>query len=1101
MTSETQPPGPPAQAKEPPYDPVRVEAKWYTIWEKAGYFRAQDTSDKPPFAIAIPPPNVTGSLHIGHALTVAIEDLLIRWKRMSGFNTLWMPGTDHAGIATQLVVERALKAEEKKSRHDLGRTEFLQRVWAWKAQYGSRITTQLRTLGCSLDWERERFTMDEGLSRSVREVFVQLHEQGRIYRAKKLINWCPNCRTALSDLEVEHEERQGTLWHIAYPVEGSDQKLVVATTRPETMLGDTAVAVHPDDERYGALHGRRVALPLTGRTIPIITDAILVDMAFGSGAVKVTPAHDFNDYETGLRHKLEMISVLDEAGKVNAAGGSFAGLDRFEARKRVLEQLKEQGFLVKEEPHRLSVGTCQRCQTVVEPQLSFQWFVAIKPLADRAVEAVRKGETVFVPEAWTQTFYSWMENIHDWCVSRQLWWGHQIPAWYCADGHVTVARTAPATCSTCGKGELRQDDDVLDTWFSSGLWPFSTLGWPEQTAALQTFYPNSVMETGHDIIFFWVARMMMFGLHFMGKVPFKTVYLHAMVRDEQGDKMSKVKGNVVDPLDVINGAPLTQLPKALAKQYADTKEYPNGMPAYGADALRFTLISMTAQGRDIKLALKRVEGYRAFANKVWMASRFALRNLEGYEPGGKPLASRPLSLADRWILARLERVTQGTVAALEAYKFNEAASALYQFIWHEFCDWYIELSKASLGGADAERRSAAQAVLVHVLDQALKLLHPIMPFLTEEIWQQLPKPANAPASIMIAAFPSPLGTFRDDAAEAELEPVMAAIEGVRNIRGEVGIPYSKKVGVVIHADPARLAPLDKHRSYLVGLAGVNPEQITLARPGSKPSKCAAFIGPYLSIYVPLEGLIDFEVEAKRLGKALEGVEKDLVKVTATLASRNDRMPADVVAKNEARKVELEERKSRLQANPAYLHRGAGPGPPEAIMASKDNPDAGAPAAKVQIAPTSQDQIETVDLTADLADEVAQVNVPEEGVATEVRESLAKLREGTKEGLSAQDHKDLGVAYMQMGLVDDAVREFQTSEGLTPPVKAKKPASKTKAAAKKKPVKAKAGPKKAPAKKVAPKRKAKPAAKKAGSKKVQAKKKTAARKPAAKGKKR
>jgi valyl-tRNA synthetase len=1041
------------------YESQNVERRWYEHWEKAGYFHAEDTSDKPPFCIVIPPPNVTGSLHIGHALTVAVEDLLIRWKRMSGFNTLWMPGTDHAGIATQMVVERELLKTEKKSRQDLGREAFVERVWKWKAQYGSRITTQLRALGCSVDWPRERFTMDEGLSRAVREVFVQLYEQGLLYRAKRLINWCPRDGTALSDLEVEHEEQNGSLWHIAYPVEGTDRKLVVATTRPETMLGDTAVAVHPDDPRYKDLIGKRVSLPLTDRKIPIIADPILVDMNFGSGAVKVTPAHDPNDYETGLRHHLEMISVLDERAHINENGYAYKGLDRFKARDQIVADLTAQGLLEKVEPHKLAVGTCQRCGTVIEPMLlGFQWFVKIKPLADKAIEAVERGETNFVPEFWKNTFFAWMSNIHDWCVSRQIWWGHQIPAWYCPDGHVTVAREEPKACKECGKSELKRDTDVLDTWFSSGLWPFSTLGWPDDTPALRTFYPNSVMETGHDIIFFWVARMMMFGIHFMGKVPFKTVYLHAMVRDEKGDKMSKVKGNVVDPLDVIHGQKLENLPPAIQKHYADKKQYPDGMPAYGADALRFTLVALTAQGRDIKLSLKQVEGYKAFANKIWNASRFALLNLGGYKPDGKALHDRPLSLADRWILSRLERAVEETLAALEAYKFNEAASKLHSFTWYELCDWYIELSKGALSGSDQEARAAAQAVLVHCLDQTMKLLHPIMPYVTEEIWQKLPKPAGSPASIMIAPYPKPDSRLTDRAAEADMEPVMATIDGLRNIRGESNIAPAKKLRAVIYAaDHERLARLQRHKSYVVSLAGL--EEISLSSSGVKPPKSAAYVGSGLEIYVPLEGLIDLAEEQKRLEKEIEKVDDDLNKLKTKHANPNfiQRAPPEVIEKDRARIAELGEKRSKLQANLQQL-AGASTSAPNAtevkMTTNKDGSLLGE--GQVSIAkPETPAPGEAVDLGKELSAHVGDVAIPEP--PKQVMDSLDKLREGTKEGLSSQDHKDLGVAYMQMGLIDDAVREFKTSSakadeetvnlksstrpGNTPAAKgAKKPAS-------------------------------------------------------------
>ncbi|HYX92103.1 MAG TPA: valine--tRNA ligase, partial [Myxococcaceae bacterium] len=752
------------------YDPTDVEPRWYGFWTERDYFRADPSSAKPPYSIVLPPPNVTGSLHLGHALTATLQDILIRWKRMSGHECLWLPGMDHAGIATQMVVERELQKSEGKSRHDLGRTAFLERVWQWKEKYGARIGEQHKVLGASLDWSRERFTMDPGLSPAVREVFVRLYEEGLIYRAQRLINWCPSCRTALSDLEVEHEEQQGSLWHIAYPVKGSDRRLVVATTRPETMLGDTAVAIHPDDPRYAGLAGQTAILPLVEREIPIIADPQLVNMEFGTGVVKVTPAHDFNDYETGLRHRLPMVSIFDEAARTNANAGPFAGLDRLEARRRVLEALAERGLLVKEEPHALSVGTCQRCGTVVEPMLSPQWFVKIEPLAKPAIAAVEEGRTHFVPESWTQVYFHWMRHIHDWCISRQIWWGHQIPAWYCracspdlrdlSRVRPIVAREQPARCEECGGGELVQDPDVLDTWFSSALWPFSTLGWPKDTPELRTFYPTSVMETGHDIIFFWVARMMMMGLHFMGEVPFRTVYLHAMVRDEKGEKMSKVKGNVIDPLDVVRGAPAEQLPPAIRNKF------PQGMPAFGADALRFTLAALTQQGRDIKLSLDRVAGYKAFVNKLWNAARFALMNLGDFRADDTPIEERPLSLADRWIVSRLDRAIAETQLALDEFRFSDGASVLYQFLWYELCDWYIELSKIALNAGDATARDAARATLVFSLDHVLRLLHPFMPFVTEEIWQKLPMQRDW-ESIMIAQYPTPDVRLRDEAAERE----------------------------------------------------------------------------------------------------------------------------------------------------------------------------------------------------------------------------------------------------------------------------------------------------------------------------------------------
>jgi valyl-tRNA synthetase len=699
-------------------------------------------------------------------------------------------------------------------------------VWAWKEKHGGRINEQMKVLGASLDWERERFTMDEGLTRAVREAFVRLYEEGLIYRAERLINWCSRCFTALSDLEVEHAEVDGSLWHIAYPLAGAGKKerLVVATTRPETLLGDTAVAVHPDDERFAKWIGKEVELPLTGRRIPVIGDAQLVDREFGTGAVKVTPGHDESDFETGLRHKLPTISVLDEHGRLNErAPERYRGRSVTEAREAVLADLRAEGLLVDEQPHKLSVGRCQRCDTVVEPRLSLQWFVRTAPLAKPAIEAVEQGKTKFIPESWQKTYMHWMTNIKDWCISRQLWWGHRIPVWYCDSGHVTVARADPAACATCGSHALKQDDDVLDTWFSSSLWPFSTLGWPEETRELKTFYPTSVMETGYDILFFWVARMMMMGLHFMKKVPFRTVFLHAIVVDEHGDKMSKVKGNVIDPLDVVYGATLGRLTQkaeeGLAPQSAIKnieKSFPDGIPPAGADALRFTLASMAAQGRNIRLSVRRVEGYRHFANKLWNAARFALMNLSGFDADrfgdalreGVEVAS--LTLPDRWILSRLQRVAREVDEALEAFRINDAAHAIYRFLWTELCDWYIELAKPVLYDDTNEvsaqkRKRAAQGCLSTALETSCRLLHPFMPFITEEIWQQLPKPTGTPGSIMITMFPVADEAFIDEAAEREVGLLQRVVGAVRNLRAEYNVPPSAPlpVTVIVPAEEAR----------------------------------------------------------------------------------------------------------------------------------------------------------------------------------------------------------------------------------------------------------------------------------------------------------
>jgi len=939
------------------YEHREVEARWYPFWRERGYFHGDEKDrSRPPFSIVLPPPNVTGSLHLGHALTATIQDVLIRWKKMSGFNTLWLPGTDHAGIATQMIVEKELKKTEKVSRHDLGREEFLRRVWAWKEKYGSRIGEQHQALGAALDWERERFTMDEGLSRAVREVFVRLHEEGLIYREKKLINWCPDCHTALSDLEVEHEEAHaGELWSFAYPLADGSGEIVVATTRPETMLGDTAVAVHPDDERYRALVGKKVRHPILGREIPIVADAILVDPKFGTGAVKVTPAHDFNDFEVGKRHGLPMITVIGFDGRMTAEAGPLAGLDRFEARKRVKELLAEQGLDRGTKPHVLPLGRCQRSQTVLEPLLSDQWYVRIEPLARPAIEAVEQGKTRFVPEQWTNTYMAWMRNIHDWCISRQLWWGHQIPAWYCPDGHVTVARETPAACATCGKTGLRQDEDVLDTWFSSGLWPFSTMGWPEQTETLRTFYPTSVMETGHDIIFFWVARMMMMGIHFMGEVPFRVVYLHPMVRDEKGQKMSKTKGNVIDPLVMTE--------------------------KYGADALRFTLAALTAQGRDIKLSDQRIEGYRAFANKLWNASRFALMNLAGYVERGEDPATLARSPADRWILARLQRAVNETLDALEAFRFNDAAGTVYQFVWHELCDWYIELAKEALYGDDPTRKHGTQAVLVHCLETAYRLLHPFMPFITEELWHVLRAQVSAdawPDSVLAASYPR-VGPV-DTAAETAFGPVIGIIEAIRNIRGEMNIPFKVKLGeeAKVEIAVADRATFDLLQAGEVArihrVAGVEGSHVTLGARTPPVRQSAVGVGPGFEVRVPLAGVIDLAAETARVDKEIAKVDQDLAGIDKKLQNPSfvQRAPAEVVEKDRARAGELREKRGKLDAHRAML---SGSDPNLARRDSMENQNdqkpAQTPAAAPAPAQPQSTMAETAEKVVAAATEIAQ----------------------------------------------------------------------------------------------------------------------------------
>jgi len=877
------------------YDPREVESRWYAFWEQGGYFKAEAESDKPAFCIVLPPPNITGSLHMGHALTATLQDILVRHKRMSGFNALWLPGIDHAGIATQMVVERELKKSENKSRHDLGREEFLKRVWSWKEQYGSRIQFQHRAIGASLDWSRERFTMDAGSNRAVNEVFVSLHEQGLMYRAERLINWCPRCMTALSDLEVEHEEgAKGELYSFAYPLSDGSGEIVVATTRPETMLGDTAIAVHPEDERYTGVIGQCVRHPITGREFPIVGDAVLVDPAFGTGAVKVTPAHDFNDFAVGQRHSLPMINILNPDGTLNAEGGPFAGLDVKKARKAVKERLAELGFERGAKDHVLALGKCQRCTTVVEPYLSKQWYVKIAPLAEKAIAAVEEGRTRFVPDTWTGTFYGWMRNIHDWCVSRQLWWGHQIPAWYVegGDGEPIVTRTEEEAYRVArerfgAEVKLRRDDDVLDTWFSSGLWPFSTLGWPEKTAELRTFYPNSVMETGFDIIFFWVARMMMFGLHFMGDVPFRTVYLHAMVRDEKGEKMSKTKGNVIDPLDVT--------------------------AQWGADALRFTLASMAAQGRDIKLSLKRVEGYKAFANKLWNAARFARMNLEGYDHA---VAARAVpSDADRWILARTRTAVAEAEAALQQYAFSDYASTVYQFVWGDLCDWYIELSKSALYSDDTNARDAARHALVTALDAALRLLHPVMPYVTEELWQQLPAEVRTTDSLCVAPFPRESAFPEGGSIESDFKPILAAISALRAFRGESGIPFGTRFTATALATGETATALQRYRVLVEKLTN---SEVVFAWERNVPHAVLPAAG--FELRVPLEGLVDLAEERGRAEKELGKVTAELQGLEGRLGNPNfvARAPREVVEKDEARARELRDRRERLTAHLASL---------------------------------------------------------------------------------------------------------------------------------------------------------------------------------------
>ena len=872
------------------YNPAEIEARRYAWWESSGFFHGDERRDGPTYAISLPPPNVTGSLHMGHALTVAIEDVLIRWKRMSGFNAMWMPGTDHAGIATQMVVERELDRLGEPSRRELGRDRFLEKVWSWKERNGSRIVEQARIMGCSLDWERERFTMDEGFSEAVRHAFIELHKEGLIYRAERLINWSPGLQTSLSDLEVDHVDTEGKLWHLAYPVADSGERLVVATTRPETMLGDTAVAVHPDDPRYAHLIGQWIDLPLTGRRIPIVADPILVDLEFGTGAVKVTPAHDFNDFATGQRHGLEMINILDATAHIELEG-PYRGLHVSEARQAVVRDLEAQGFLVKVEDHAHSVGHCQRSGCVVEPRLSMQWFVKTQPLAAAATEATRTGQTQIVPERFEATWYHWMDNIQDWCISRQLWWGHRIPAWYTPDGAVFVAASeAEARVQATAAGfaedvELQQDEDVLDTWFSSGLWPFGTLGWPEKTQSLERFYPNDVLETGHDILFFWVARMMMMGIHFMGRPPFHTIFLHGMVRDEHGQKMSKTKENVVDPVE------LTE--------------------RYGADALRLGLLLMAGPGRDVKLSEQRVEGYRNFLTKVWNATRFTLPYLEEMEPSHRSLAKGP---AERWIVSRLAKAQQEVGQALEEYRLDEAGNTVYAFIWHEFCDWYIELSKGRLrDGSDVEKATIA-ATLVTVLDGALRLLHPFCPFLTEELWQQLPAHCRHKESLSLVEFS--VDADRDEEAEAQLAWAQQLIGGIRNLRNQMGIKPRQPLTVQIETETEGVEDV---LPLVIDLAAL--EQVTLVSVGSpRPEGWILLAGEAANVLVNPEGTVDLEAERQRLSSELKKMKSEADRCRQKLSNENfvNRAPPAVVDQERRRLEGYENRQDELSSALARL---------------------------------------------------------------------------------------------------------------------------------------------------------------------------------------
>ena len=870
------------------YDPKLVESQIYDMWLENDCFKAEPDPDKKPYSIVMPPPNVTGQLHMGHALDSTLQDILTRYKRMQGYSALWLPGTDHAGIATQIKVEEELRKNEGLTRYDLGREKFLERVWAWKEKYGGRIVEQQRKLGVSCDWSRSRFTMDDGCSKAVRETFCELYDKGLIYKGSRIINWCPHCVTALSDAEVEYIDKPGHLWHIRYPLaDGSGRYLTVATTRPETMLGDTGVAVNPEDERYKDIVGKTVILPLVGREIPIVADEYC-EIGFGTGAVKMTPAHDPNDFEVGLRHHLETIRVLDDNGKVNENGGKYQGMDRYECRKAIVADLEAEGYLVKVEPYAHNVGTCYRCHNDVEPIISAQWFVKMQPLAKEAIRVVNDGTIKFVPERFAKTYLNWMENVHDWCISRQLWWGHQIPAWYCDEcGHINVSREDPTKCEKCGCTKLTRDEDVLDTWFSSALWPFSTLGWPEKTQDLDYWYPTTDMVTGYDIIFFWVARMVFSGMEQMKKEPFKTVFIHGLVRDDKGRKMSKSLGNGIDPLEMAE--------------------------KYGADALRFNLITGNSPGNDMRFYVEKCEAMRNFANKIWNASRYVLMNLTVDEPG-LPEADT-LEIEDKWVLSQLNTLIREVTDNMDAYELGVASAKVYDFIWDTYCDWYIELTKARLYGEDEESKRTAQQVLVYVLDQFLRLLHPFMPFITEKIWQAIPHKGEF---LIKAEWP----VWRDDLSfpteESHMESVMAAIRALRNRRAEMNVPPSKKCTLYVVSDKGDI--FRQGEGFLCRLAYADKVVVCENDPAGHEDMVAVVTAD-AKLYMPMEQLIDFEKELARIAREKENCQKQIAMFESKLSNESfvARAPEKVVndqreklAKARALLAQLEESERRLQ---------------------------------------------------------------------------------------------------------------------------------------------------------------------------------------------
>ncbi|MCH9699182.1 MAG: valine--tRNA ligase [Gammaproteobacteria bacterium] len=912
------------------YDPHAIESRWYSFWEDNGYFAPK--GDGEAFCIMIPPPNVTGSLHMGHAFQDTVMDALTRYHRMKGDQALWQPGTDHAGIATQMVVERQLN-EEGVTRHDLGRDEFMNRVWDWKQQSGDTITQQLRRMGASPDWSRERFTMDDGMSKAVREVFVKLYDEGLIYRGKRLVNWDPVLHTAVSDLEVIQEETRGHLWHMRYPLADGSGHLTVATTRPETMLGDTAVAVHPDDERYQQFIGKSIKLPLTDREIPIIADQY-VEREFGSGCVKITPAHDFNDYDIGKRHDLPILNIFNPDATINDnAPAAYQGMDRFVARKQILTDLETAGLLEKTENHTLQIPKGDRSGAVIEPLLTDQWFVKIEPLAKPAIEAVESGRVRFVPDNWKNTYFEWMRNIEDWCISRQIWWGHRIPAWYDADGNIYVGHSEQDVRDKHKLPDslkLEQDADVLDTWFSSALWPFSTLGWPEHNDALKTFYPSTVLVTGFDIIFFWVARMIMMGLKFMDDVPFHEVYMHGLIRDAAGQKMSKSKGNVLDPLDLIDGIALDDLikkrttglmqPDMKPKVERDTiKDFPDGIPSFGTDALRFTFASLASNGRDIRFDLGRIEGYRNFCNKLWNAARYVLMNTDG-EDTGLGDETCQYSVADRWIQSRLQHAIQQVTEAINHYRFDLASQAIYDFIWNEYCDWYLELSKIVLQQGDDKAARGTRQTLVRVLDQALCLLHPLMPFITEEIWQKIAPLAGADGeTIMLQPYPLANDSTIDQQAESEMSWLMTFVLGVRRIRGEMNIPPGKPLPVLLQggSDQDRIC-FDTNTALIERIARLDSHQ-WLASDTAAPEAAIALVGD-LKILVPMAGLIDKQAELDRLGKEISKIEANLPRIQGKLSNPKfvNKAPAEVIAKERAKLAEFQSQLQQLLEQKAKI---------------------------------------------------------------------------------------------------------------------------------------------------------------------------------------